>query len=58
MPYRSLAQDRFIHAKASEGVHWAKKFVADSHGTHVPKPDPPDKLALLKRSLGLHRKTR
>lgn len=37
MPYRSQAQSGFIHAKAAEGVPWAKKFVADSHGTKVPK---------------------
>lgn len=40
MPYASNRQSRFIHAKASEGVGWAKKFVADSHGTHVPKGGP------------------
>jgi hypothetical protein len=33
MPYESQAQSRFIHAKAGEGVPWAKKFVADAqHG--------------------------
>lgn len=37
MPYRSLAQSGYIHAQASQGVPWAKKFVADSHGTTVPK---------------------
>ena len=37
MPYRSEAQSRFIHAKAREGVGWAKQFVADSHGEKVPK---------------------
>lgn len=35
MPYASVKQDRYIHAKAAEGIPWAKKFVADSHGTHV-----------------------
>ena len=37
MPYESPRQSRFIHAKAGEGVAWAKKFVADSHGTKVRK---------------------
>lgn len=37
MPYRSQAQSAFIHAKAAEGVGWAKQFVADSHGEKVPK---------------------
>lgn len=37
MPYESPRQSRFIHAKAAEGVPWAKKFVADAHGTHVKK---------------------
>jgi hypothetical protein len=37
MPYRSEAQSAFIHAKAAAGVPWAKKFVRDAHGTHVPK---------------------
>lgn len=37
MPYRSLAQSAYIHAKASEGEPWAQKFVRDSHGTHVPR---------------------
>lgn len=37
MPYASEAQSGFIHAKAAEGVPWAKQFVADAHGTHVPK---------------------
>jgi hypothetical protein len=36
MPYASPAQSRFIHAKAGEGVSWAKKFVNDSKGTKVP----------------------
>jgi hypothetical protein len=36
VPYRSQAQSAYIHAKASEGSAWAKKFVADSHGSHVP----------------------
>lgn len=52
MPYRSLAQNAFIHAKAGEGVPWAEKFVADSHGETVPKirhvgdrPRPPSRLA-------------
>ena len=35
MPYASNRQSRFIHAKAAEGIDWAKKFVSDSHGTHV-----------------------
>ena len=37
MPYASRRQERFIHAKATEGVPWAKRFVADSHGTKVVK---------------------
>lgn len=37
MPYRSKKQAAFIHAKAAEGVPWAKRFVADAHGTHVQK---------------------
>jgi hypothetical protein len=37
MPYKSLAQSRFIHAKASEGKDWAKKFISHSHGEKVPK---------------------
>lgn len=36
MPYRSQAQSAYIHAKASEGSAWAKKFVADAHGSEVP----------------------
>jgi hypothetical protein len=33
MPYASLAQSRFIHAKANAGTPWARKFVADAqHG--------------------------
>jgi len=36
MPYRSQAQSAFIHAKASEGVSWAEKFVRDAHGSKVP----------------------
>lgn len=35
MPYRSKRQSRFIHAKAREGVGWAKRFVQHSHGTKV-----------------------
>ena len=35
MPFRSVKQAAFIHAKAGEGVPWAKRFVADAHGTHV-----------------------
>lgn len=30
MPYSSAKQARFIHAKASEGVPWAEKFVRDA----------------------------
>jgi hypothetical protein len=30
LPYQSLRQSRFIHAKASEGVPWAEKFVRDA----------------------------
>lgn len=37
MPYESAKQSRFIHAKAAEGVPWARKFVADAHGSKVPK---------------------
>lgn len=37
MPYQSVKQDRYIHAKAAEGIPWAVKFVQDSHGTHVKK---------------------
>lgn len=36
MPYRSQAQSAYIHAKANEGIGWAKQFVADSHGEKVP----------------------
>ena len=33
MPLRSLAQNRFVRAKAAEGAPWAEKFLADSqHG--------------------------
>ena len=35
MPYQSPKQAAFIHEKAKEGVPWAKKFVADAHGSHV-----------------------
>ena len=35
MPYASRRQAAFIHAEAARGTPWAKKFVADSHGTHV-----------------------
>jgi hypothetical protein len=34
-PYRSAKQAAFVHVKAAEGVPWAKKFVKDSHGSHV-----------------------
>jgi len=37
MPYKSKKQAAFIHAEAARGTPWAKKFVADSHGTHVQK---------------------
>lgn len=37
MPYSSQRQSRYIHAKAGEGVSWAKRFVKDAHGTHVLK---------------------
>lgn len=30
MPYVSKAQRGFIHARASEGVGWAKRFVAEA----------------------------
>lgn len=36
MPSKSLAQDRFVRAKAAEGVGWAKTWVADEHGTEIP----------------------
>lgn len=36
MPYASQAQSRLIHAKAAQGVRWARKFVADAHGSKVP----------------------
>lgn len=36
MPYASQAQSRLIHAKAAQGVQWARKFVADAHGSKVP----------------------
>jgi hypothetical protein len=32
-----MAQNRFIHLKANQGVGWARQFVADSHGSTVPK---------------------
>ena len=35
MPYRSQAQSRYIHWKATQGEAWAKKFVADAHGQSV-----------------------
>ena len=37
MPYASKKQAAFIHAEAARGTPWAKKFVADAHGTHVQK---------------------
>ena len=37
MPYQSKAQAAYVHAKAAEGVPWAKKFVAHSHGQKVSK---------------------
>ena len=57
MPYKSLAQNRFIHAKAGEGMSWAKKFVADSHGETVPKVGHVDKpkKSLLHRALAKRR---
>lgn len=36
MPAVSQAQNRFIHAKAREGVRWARKFLADSEGEPIP----------------------
>jgi hypothetical protein len=35
MPYASKKQAAYIHAEAARGAAWAKKFVADSHGTHI-----------------------
>jgi len=35
VPYASPKQAAFIHVKAAEGVPWAKKFVADAHGSRV-----------------------
>ena len=43
MPYRSNRQAAFIHAEAARGTGWAKKFVADAHGTHVTK-SPADRM--------------
>lgn len=37
MPYASEAQSRYIHMEAAKGVPWAEKFVADAHGSKVPK---------------------
>lgn len=36
MPSKSLAQDRFVRAKAAEGSTWAKKWIADEHGMKIP----------------------
>lgn len=36
MPSKSLAQDRFIRAKAAEGSTWAKKWIAVEHGMKIP----------------------
>lgn len=46
MPYASKKQAAYIHVKAAEGVPWAKRFVADSHGTHVKR---------VKHKIGRHR---
>ena len=46
MPYKSEKQAAFIHAKASEGVPWAQKFVSDAHGTHVEGKSAPKKRKL------------
>lgn len=43
MPYKSKKQAAFIHAEAKRGKKWAKKFVKDSHGTHVKDEDMIDK---------------
>jgi hypothetical protein len=40
MPYKSKKQAAFIHAEADRGTSWAKKFVADAHGTHVGDSEP------------------
>lgn len=39
MPYASEAQSRYIHMLAADGVAWARKFVADAHGSKVPNID-------------------
>jgi hypothetical protein len=36
MPSKSLAQDRFVRAKAAEGVAWAKRWIEDEHGMKIP----------------------
>jgi len=36
MPSVSTQQNRFVHAKAAEGVAWAEKWVREQHGHPVP----------------------
>lgn len=36
MPSKSLAQDRFVRAKAAEGADWAKRWISDERGTKIP----------------------
>jgi len=36
MPSRSLAQDRFVRAKAAQGASWAQKWIAEEHGMKIP----------------------
>jgi hypothetical protein len=36
VPSKSLAQDRFVRAKAAEGAAWAKKWAAEEHGMKIP----------------------
>lgn len=52
MPYASEAQSRLIHAKAAEGVAWARKFVADAHGTKVPRVSRVDRRARRQKRRG------
>jgi len=52
MPYKSEAQSRFIHAKANEGMGWAKKFVRHSqHGKGSVKALPEKVMPAKKKSL-------
>ena len=51
MPSRSLSQDRFVRAKAAEGAAWARKWIAEEHGTKIPHVQHVRKIKRRKRKI-------